>query len=181
MLWHSNCNFTKRAEWPLPCTCPLKEINKNGTKIALSYLMSILTLRRLQEGKSWPKPSQLAAILRSSHTRMITNLILNSERISLAPISILKDEFYLNGKLWSIKIHLQQVLDYRDLDYRDPCNTLCCNSNYFFKNYLWKKLWRPQTSGWISGHSHDVICHMRSPFKYPLNINLLFIGQHFHF
>ena len=46
MLWHSNCNFTKRAEWP-PCTCPLKEINKNGTKIALlyEYLMSILTQR----------------------------------------------------------------------------------------------------------------------------------------
>ena len=52
MLWHSNCNFTKRAEWP-PCTCPLKEINKNGTKIALlyEYLMSILTLRWLQEGR----------------------------------------------------------------------------------------------------------------------------------
>ena len=56
-----------------------------------------------------------------------------------------------------------------------------CNPNYFFKNYLWKKLWHPQTSGWVSLYSHDVICHMSSPFKYLSNINILFIGQHFHF
>ena len=48
-----------------------------------------------------------------------------------------------------------------------PRESLLCTLlqfELFFKNYLWKKLWHLQTSGWVFLHPHDVICHMRSPF-----------------
>ena len=65
--------------------------------------------------------------------------------------------------------------------FEELSKTLCCNSHYFFKNYYWKKLWHLQTSGRVSLHPHDVICHMRSPFKYSTKNEDFFPSLHFRF
>ena len=89
-----------------------------------------------------------------------------------------KKECYYSLPIYFIYILGTQAYSFHHTEYS---YALCCNSNHFFRNYYWKKLWHPQTSGWVSGHSHDVICHMSSPFKYLSNISLFFMGQHFHF
>ena len=82
-----------------------------------------------------------------------------------------------------VQIQLELIVWFCSLEF--PASSLhsthCWNSNYFLKKHLWKKLWYLQTSGWVSLHPHDVISHMSSPFKYPPNISLLFIGQPSHF
>ena len=75
----------------------------------------------------------------------------------------------------------ETLLKYQHHNLKSSYRSLCCNSHYFFKNYYWKKLWHLQTSGQVSLHPHDVICHMRSPFKYSTKNEDFFPSLHFCF